>query len=91
MREIISKLEGISIHAPRAGCDANAAKGFGKFAVFQSTHPVRGATTILGLDLRTRLFQSTHPVRGATRGCKKDVPRGAISIHAPRAGCDAED
>ena len=33
-------------------------------------------------------FQSTHPVRGATV-LSTDAPRArAISIHAPRAGCD---
>ena len=36
--------------------------------VFQSTHPVRGATNITYLkDIYQRKFQSTHPVRGATQ------------------------
>ena len=36
--------------------------------LFQSTHPVRGAT-VLDTDggLMTDEFQSTHPVRGATQ------------------------
>ena len=34
-------------------------------------------------------FQSTHPVRGATRWCRRDDGVLNISIHAPRAGCDA--
>ena len=35
---------------------------------FQSTHPMRGATTanVIALPLQTK-FQSTHPMRGATR------------------------
>ena len=34
--------------------------------VFQSTHPVRGATVNrIGLTVMAQ-FQSTHPVRGAT-------------------------
>ena len=33
---------------------------------FQSTHPVWGATYILGIDSTEKKFQSTHPVWGAT-------------------------
>ena len=36
------------------------------FAIFQSTHPVRGATVAAGDDGVHVGFQSTHPVRGAT-------------------------
>ena len=57
--------------------------------VFQSTHPVRGATKVTDTIRRTIRFQSTHPVRGATNS---EVLQGilqGISIHAPRAGCDA--
>ena len=36
-------------------------------AQFQSTHPVRGATTPRNSDNYDEIFQSTHPVRGATR------------------------
>ena len=56
--------------------------------LFQSTHPVRGATALLISSNSSFRFQSTHPVRGAT------VTRGTaavlklISIHAPREGCD---
>ena len=34
--------------------------------IFQSTHPVRGATEQRGYSLNRLQFQSTHPVRGAT-------------------------
>ena len=35
--------------------------------IFQSTHPVRGATiTVTGTATYVNPFQSTHPVRGAT-------------------------
>ena len=56
----------ISIHAPLAGCDAV----FRHFVVyswgFQSTHPLRGATSS-GIEKADRTgFQSTHPLRGAT-------------------------
>ena len=34
---------------------------------FQSTHPLRGATTNVAIQAAmTNLFQSTHPLRGAT-------------------------
>ena len=36
------------------------------------------------------IFQSTHPVRGATTtASRKSTRTRTISIHAPRAGCDA--
>ena len=40
-------------------------------------------------DGLTAEFQSTHPMRGATRGDRVGERGGAISIHAPHAGCDA--
>ena len=36
------------------------------------------------------VFQSTHPVRGATNGQTYANAQQAISIHAPREGCDVE-
>ena len=56
--------------------------------LFQSTHPVRGATTFIPQNSIIQEFQSTHPVRGATASCEAAQPLGEISIHAPRAGCD---
>ena len=57
----------ISIHAPRAGSDAPTAPICSMRAAFQSTLPVRGATStaIVGMRWQT-IFQSTLPVRGAT-------------------------
>ena len=34
----------ISIHAPHAGCDLSVRMGATALALFQSTHPMRGAT-----------------------------------------------
>ena len=56
---------------------------------FQSTHPVRGATDGKLREDKTKVFQSTHPVRGATSGASTLMNMIHISIHAPRAGCDA--
>ena len=58
-------------------------------ARFQSTHPARGATGCLQGIYMGAGFQSTHPARGATGGGKWFVAIDAISIHAPREGCDA--
>ena len=58
----------ISIHAPRAGSDAEAGLILTQVRKFQSTLPVRGATaTRLWNRTRWRSFQSTLPVRGATK------------------------
>ena len=56
--------------------------------LFQSTHPVRGATWFANRVRRNGLFQSTHPVRGATAEAHRCRKAERISIHAPRAGCD---
>ena len=61
----------------------------GGSASFQSTHPVRGATSEWIREIKAiEAFQSTHPVRGATEQALAFLPAQAISIHAPRAGCD---
>ena len=78
----------ISIHAPLAGCDAKSCGFRGKRA-FQSTHPSRGATVSSVLLPEPFFpFQSTHPSRGATPAPGRGARLGAISIHAPLAGCD---
>ena len=78
----------ISIHAPRAGCDAPITRLDAVCRQFQSTHPVRGATSVMLTTRAALSFQSTHPVRGATLPCSPVSTPYVISIHAPRAGCD---
>ena len=85
-------VHGISIHAPREGCDFPDRPHRRTFHVFQSTHPVRGATDALDLSQRV-LHISIHAPR---EGC--DHVLGSflfiherISIHAPREGCDREN
>ena len=57
--------------------------------IFQSTHPVRGATIAPVIrPIKLFVFQSTHPVRGATFGLNRFMAQIMISIHAPREGCD---
>ena len=57
----------ISIHAPHAGCDPPPSSSMIVRLLFQSTHPMRGATRQRKLtNVETVQFQSTHPMRGAT-------------------------
>ena len=57
----------ISIHAPLAGCDPSAKIQAFEHRIFQSTHPLRGATSACRQSGTCTIFQSTHPLRGATR------------------------
>ena len=57
---------------------------------FQSTLPVRGATTAFDFVTMLYEFQSTLPVRGATVTYEKGGLIEEISIHAPRKGSDSE-
>ena len=68
----------------RHGCRACCGGG----GLFQSTHPLRGATRVETIYLIPMIFQSTHPLRGATTPFVVDNDSKAISIHAPLAGCD---
>ena len=56
---------------------------------FQSTRPVRSATTLTLLDTSNHLFQSTRPVRSATRPCIVRAVQSRVSIHAPREERDS--
>ena len=56
----------ISIHAPHEGCDQNQRNDTYDNYVFQSTHPMRGATATGKVTAGLTQFQSTHPMRGAT-------------------------
>ena len=80
--------EGISIHAPHAGCDR-------RLPCAKSYSPHFNPRTPCGVRHKHRaqvaeneLFQSTHPMRGATRMVCSRPRCKTISIHAPHAGCD---
>ena len=80
----------ISIHAPRAGCDNLRYIVIFRAIRFQSTHPVRGATRHRQLlRVWSNNFNPRTPcgVRQSAIHC--NFPGYKISIHAPRAGCDA--
>ena len=79
----------MSIHAPREGCDFSDSADKATETQFQFTHPGRGATSLLlsQIDLDS-CFNSRTP--GGVRlkqGSLSDIYR-AVSIHAPREGCD---
>ncbi len=78
----------ISIHAPRERCDSGSLMICMAAGLFQSTHPVRGATVKSAKFYTFRIFQSTHPVRGATGFPAQLQQLLCISIHAPRERCD---
>ena len=80
----------ISIHAPLAGCDGIGVTSLFTGILFQSTHPLRGATIGVTSLFTGILFQSTHPLRGATCYYCWLCNCSYISIHAPLAGCDSK-
>ena len=58
---------GVSIHAPRVGCDVRSSVSWFLKLTFQFTHPVWGATPAQPAQIdETNQFQFTHPVWGAT-------------------------
>ena len=90
-RPIGSRIARISIHAPHAGRDCQAAHREPYCTNFNprapcGARPRRGTTTN-----STTLFQSTRPMRGATFYILPTMRARDISIHAPHAGRDAGD
>ena len=81
--------EGISIHAPRVGCDW-LRTGSGPMQVISIHAPRVGCDeSVIACRLDGIVFQSTHPVWGATFQETRRQGAHQISIHAPRVGCDA--
>ena len=78
----------ISIHAPRAGCDTRHTFATMMKSVFQSTHPVRGATSSFFCAPPARRISIHAPRAGCDHRQSPSRREDCISIHAPRAGCD---
>ena len=80
----------ISIHAPLAGRDRRPHASRRNGRQFQSTRPLRGATSARAAPTYhpDRAFQSTRPLRGATQEMYPSFDLQTISIHAPLAGRD---
>ena len=75
---------------PRAPCGVrqSISGAHTRRLLFQSTHPLRGATQTCRSSSARSGFQSTRPLRGATVRHTHRPRDDAISIHAPLAGCD---
>ena len=78
----------VSIHAPRVGCDKSCWKSCSTPSRFNPRTPC-------GMRRRrgrwcpgSQRFQSTHPVWDATPSRHLPGHHSAVSIHAPRVGCD---
>ena len=79
---------GISIHAPRVGCDLTSVSICASSMDFNPRTPCGVRRSVHSPIPDAQLFQSTHPVWGATPvGCAV-LQKKEISIHAPRVGCD---
>ena len=79
----------VSIHAPREGCDTLLLTPRLLSCRFQFTHPGRGATR--WTTKRRRLatcFNSRTPGGVRLLPFMRDELKAAVSIHAPREGCD---
>ena len=78
----------ISIHAPHAGRDGNTVEPFMFAGTFQSTRPMRGATSLPVLVLTARPISIHAPHAGRDTAPASHCIAGGISIHAPHAGRD---
>ena len=63
----------ISIHAPREGCDVYDSNGVLRKSLFQSTHPVRGATLDANGEPVRRVISIHAPREGCDLGSKVSV------------------
>ena len=80
---------GVSIHAPRVGCDHEVQQVRLELRAFQFTHPVWGATTIPHkTDCLSPRFNSRTPCGVRLNNAWADARSDKVSIHAPRVGCD---
>ena len=78
----------ISIHAPREGCDLLLVLSKVLLVNFNPRTPRGVRQQHFCSEPGCGEFQSTHPARGATRWLNFIFLTLAISIHAPREGCD---
>ena len=79
----------ISIHAPHAGSDAMVSSQLTSVILFQSTLPMRGATTAFFSPASAVCISIHAPHAGSDRLSTARDKRSLISIHAPHAGSDA--
>ena len=80
----------ISIHAPLTGCDDMPLRITTGRLQFQSTHPSRGATSIMYIWTLCLHISIHAPLTGCDRKVLACTWGNIISIHAPLTGCDQE-
>ncbi len=80
------RCNGVSIRAPRMGCDTNRPGSLALFE-FQSAHPGWGATD-LSWDSQTWSGFNPRTPDGVRHLLPHDDFSHAVSIRAPRMGCD---
>ena len=75
---------------PRTPCGVRRARRKGRQPRrrFQSTHPLRGATSNILQALDAEMISIHAPLAGCDDGRVRPGGRRGISIHAPLAGCD---
>ena len=75
---------------PRCPCGQRPSTGSPKrcCTMFQSTLPLRAATTLTVFPASMKPFQSTLPLRAATRGDQRERQASGVSIHAALTGSD---
>ena len=80
---------GVSIHAPHAGRDAMGFDGKGYGITFQSTRPMRGATSTSKVNGYDYVVSIHAPHAGRDRRLHRATDGTLlVSIHAPHAGRD---
>ena len=84
--EVSDEIINISIHAPHAGCDMSPTMDVERDGLFQSTHPMRGATGETnreGLPLRVISIHAPHA------GCDDSTPLHITASYDfnPRTPC----
>ena len=76
----------ISIHAPHAGCDPFKTVRSERLLLFQSTHPMRGATSPSGMRLTRRSNFNPRTPCGVRRFCASTVRMFSFYFN-PRTPC----
>jgi len=80
----------VSIHAPNEGSDLRVLVWLHRWAAFQSTLPMKGATSNTREKSPLYVFQSTLPMKGATLFSYPLSQVLSVSIHAPNEGSDCK-
>ncbi len=79
------RLDNISTHTPLAGCDAPCGQCRAAKRSFQLTHPSRGATSNVEIEIKSPLDFNSHTPRGVRPLCVgADLHHAYFNSHTPR-------